>query len=289
MTSLLGKLVRLFPESVPLEDLFTEAVARLFERRPELCVAWLEGARLLSPAPDGKTDDRYVRVSSQRPFAPLRHHETASRPDLLVEVYRPPEDNPEDDDLAAAVVMVESKIGSREGQDQLRRYAEHLDAMVGYGGKTLLYITRAYDPKDPKEISVGLEDNVRFEQLRWHDFYRFLQERAEEDALVEEVMTFMEEQNMAKDYRFSATDIVALLGMPRTFDLVEEILGGEVKAEHEFFAGHRSKRESVGNIRSNRRCIATAQLHGWDLVCSVGYQVGNPPHYPAALRRGYVA
>ena len=38
MTNLLGRLVRLFPESVPLEDLFTEAVARLFETRPVLCL-----------------------------------------------------------------------------------------------------------------------------------------------------------------------------------------------------------------------------------------------------------
>jgi hypothetical protein len=38
VTSLLGKLSLLFPESVRLEDLFTEAVARLFERRPDLCL-----------------------------------------------------------------------------------------------------------------------------------------------------------------------------------------------------------------------------------------------------------
>ncbi len=41
MSSLLGRLVRLFPDSVPLEDLFTETVARLFERRPQLCLAWV--------------------------------------------------------------------------------------------------------------------------------------------------------------------------------------------------------------------------------------------------------
>jgi len=45
-------MLRLFPQSVPLEDLFTEAVARLFERRPELCVAWLRSAGLLSSATD---------------------------------------------------------------------------------------------------------------------------------------------------------------------------------------------------------------------------------------------
>jgi hypothetical protein len=70
--------------------------------------------------------------------------------------------------------MVESKIGSGEGQDQLRRYSEHLEGMAGFDGKTLLYVTRGYDRKDPKEIFVSLSGDVRFKQLRWHDFYRLL-------------------------------------------------------------------------------------------------------------------
>jgi hypothetical protein len=48
VTSLLGRLARLFPESVPLEDLFTEAVGRLFETNPRLCLEWLEDTGLLS-------------------------------------------------------------------------------------------------------------------------------------------------------------------------------------------------------------------------------------------------
>jgi PD-(D/E)XK nuclease superfamily len=282
VTSLLGKLVRLFPESVPLEDLFTEAVARLFERRPELCVAWLEGVGLLPSALGGRNDDQYVSVSSQRAFAPLEHHDTASRPDLFVEVYRYSGDDAEGDDTVASVVMVESKIGSGEGQDQLRRYAEHLDAMVGYEGKALLYLTRAYDPKDEKGILTGLGDDVRFEQLRWHDFYRFLQ-AVEKDALVEEVMAFMEEQGMARSYRFSTTDLAALSGIPRAFEIMEETLGGEVKAELESFAGNKSRHETISNmLRTNVRYVILAQLHGWDLFSYVGYRLRTSDGYPLA-------
>ncbi len=98
------------------------------------------------PLPTGGTDDRYVRVSSQRTFAPLEHHDTASCPDLLIEVYWLLEEEPANEETVADVVMVESKIGSGEGQDQLRRYAEHLDDMSSFRGETLLYVTRAYDP-----------------------------------------------------------------------------------------------------------------------------------------------
>lgn len=76
MTNLLGRLVRLFPESVPLEDLFTEAVARLFETRLVLCLTWLEDAGLLSSG-SAKASEGYVRIWSQKRFNPREHHETA--------------------------------------------------------------------------------------------------------------------------------------------------------------------------------------------------------------------
>lgn len=135
MTSLLGRLLRLFPESVPLEDLFTEAVARLFETRPQLCLAWLEEVGLITPRSAGDGQE-HVRVVSQRTFASLEHHDTDSRPDLMIEVYRSLE--PIEDGAVAGVVMVESKIGSREGLEQLRRYAEHLDEMAGFSSKALV-------------------------------------------------------------------------------------------------------------------------------------------------------
>lgn len=281
MTSLLGRLLRLFPESVPLEDLFTEAVARLFETRPQMCLAWLEQIGLLT-APLADTSDVAINVSTQRTFAALDHHDTDSRLDLMVEVYWPSEDSAEDG-VVADVVMIESEIGSKEGPEQLRRYAEHLDRITEFGSKTLVYITRGYDPKEASEILSYLDGNVRFKWLRWHDFYRFLQ-TVEKDALVEEVMTFMEEQGMARSYRLSTTDLMALSGVPRAYEIFDETLGGEVKAELEAFAGSKVKRETHGlnNIRWHRRYITIASLHEWDLYCFVGYEMEGLREYPAA-------
>lgn len=64
------------------------------------------------------------------------------------------------------MVMLESKISSKEGPEQLKRYAEHLHAMTGFKGKALLYVTRDYDPKDPGEVLTDLDGNIRFKQLR---------------------------------------------------------------------------------------------------------------------------
>lgn len=145
---------------MPLEDLFTEAVARLFETRPQLCLAWLHGAGLIATQ---STDyDQNIRVTTQKSFVALEDHGSGSRPDLILEVHHAVENA----ELGGSVdvVMIESKIGSVEGEDQLKRYAGHLSGMSGTA-KTLVYITRAYDPKDSKEILSEI-DGVSFKQIR---------------------------------------------------------------------------------------------------------------------------
>ena len=283
MTGLLGRLLPLFTGPRRVEDLFTEAVARLFERRPDLCLGWLEEAGLLSGGRTPMQEGTRVRVSTQRRLVSLDHHDTDSRPDLLIEVRTPAAEGADDGEAVVDAVMVESKIGSTEGRDQLRRYAEHLDAMGGFGGKTLAYVTRAHDPKDEDGILAGLDVPVTFKQLRWHDFYRFLHKRVEKDAMVEEVMLFMEEQGMAKSYRFSTADLAALSGMPRAFEIMEETLGDEVKAELEAFAGNKSKHETISSmIGNNVRYVVVAPLHGWDLFSYVGYRLRTSDGYPLA-------
>lgn len=275
MTSLLGRLLQLFPESVPLEDLFTEAVARLFEKRPQLCLSWLQEAGLI-PSSAEEEIRAHVRVSSQRTFAALKSHDTDSRPDLLIEVFRSSNEELAESEFASSIVMIESKIGSGEGPEQLRRYAEHLDRMVGFDDRMLVYITRSYDPKEPDKILFSLNENVSLKQLRWYDFYRFLT-TVEKDALVEEVKIFMEEQGMARSYRFSATDLMALSSVPRAFEIFDETLGGEVRAELEGFAGNKIRRGTEPmkwGIREHLRYHSVADLHRRDdLFCGVGYQL----------------
>lgn len=90
MTSLLGRLLPLFTGVRRVEDLFTEAVARLFERRPELCLLWLDDLDLTTSV--SGEDQRYIRVTTQKSFVALEENGGGSRPDLLVEVHHASED-----------------------------------------------------------------------------------------------------------------------------------------------------------------------------------------------------
>jgi hypothetical protein len=54
VTALLSRLLFLFPKRIPHEDLFTEAVARIFERNPQICLDWLRQAELISAGEESK-------------------------------------------------------------------------------------------------------------------------------------------------------------------------------------------------------------------------------------------
>ncbi len=279
MTSLLGRLLPLFTGARRVEDLFTEAVARLFERRPELCLSWLEELNLITPLPE--EDWRYIRVTTQKSFVALDEHGSGSRPDLIVEVHRTVADA--ESESPPEVVMIESKIGSWEGQNQLKRYAEHLDKKTS-AKKTLVYITRAYDPKAKEEITTETQD-VEFIQLRWYDFYTFLQ-TIEMDAFVKEVVLFMEEQGMARSYYLSATDLIALSGVTRAFEILDETLDSEVRAELESFMDNKVRRDR-SNFREQIRAdggyfIYVSPKDNETLGCYLGYHINAPGEYPVA-------
>jgi len=270
LPSLLGRLLPLFTGPRRVEDLFTEAVARLFERRSELCLAWLEDAGLVSPVGGG--EQRRVRVETQPSFVRIEEHESDSRPDMILDVRYVPED--EEAEGWTETVMVESKIGSSEGSDQLERYAGQIGGLYA-DRKTLVYITRNYDPKDASEIE-AVANGIEFRQLRWHDFYRFLQtaDNTDKDALTGEVMAFMEEQGMSRSHRFSVSDLMALSGVPRAFEIFDETLGDEVRAELEAFAGNKIMRRNVEEtLRHRKRYVIRCPLHPKQrILCVIGYK-----------------
>ncbi len=260
--SLLGRLVRLNTGTVPLEDFFTEVVGHLLRTHPALCRSWLRAAGLA-----GIRDDQSVlAVRTQRVMVALEDHQTASRPDIEIEL------SGEEPRVASEVVFVESKIASGEGAGQLRRYAELLAALDGPAGRTLLYVTRGYDPKDPEEITGGGDGPreraaVRFFQGRWSDFYRSLAEYQTSlpgagSDLIAEVMSFMEEQGMARNHRLSGADLEALFRMPRALSIIEETVA-DATARLQRFAGRRPK--SYGTAIKHVR-----EMGLYSIACNLG-------------------
>jgi len=290
---LFSRLLRFHGGNVRLEDFFTEIFAHLLSTYPDLCLAWLNQSGVLP------VNEKYshINVTTQRPFDVLEAHQYASRPDVVIELSEgfsaeaahdqrsdevpvPPTD----------VVFIESKVGSREGEDQLKRHAEQLSAIPDIRHRRLVYITRDNDPKNEDEIVGGLRGSdapVGFVPLRWHGFYRTLEDYRTRSLpnsdLIKEVLLFMKQHGMSQTNRLSAADVVALSGMTRMLAFMRETLSGEVEARLRAVSGTTLARrnDTLKQLAEQDRYFLHAYM-GPEFWVGGGFYLGqdDPDDYP---------
>ncbi|GAK55223.1 hypothetical protein U27_02055 [Candidatus Vecturithrix granuli] len=114
---LFSRLLHLHAGVIPLENFFTEIVAYVLGTSHEFLCDWLKYINLVK--------EPYIythsRIMTQQRFAPLEHYEIASYPDILIELF---------EGEKRTIILIESRLGSGEGADQLTRYAEILSVVV---------------------------------------------------------------------------------------------------------------------------------------------------------------
>lgn len=87
---------------------------------------------------------------------------------------------------------------------------------------------------------------------------------------------------MARNYRLSTTDLLALSRMPRAFEIIAETIDEEVRKELESFAGHRLKRDS-GSLMQKIRDDEGYYIYAYptqEIGCYLGYEMNYPDGYP---------
>ncbi|MEO0536636.1 MAG: PD-(D/E)XK nuclease family protein [Cyanobacteria bacterium P01_A01_bin.123] len=207
---LFNQLLRLYASPKPTEDFFTEIFAYLLQEESEILTSWLKRIRVIP----SNLSSFQAHVFTQGTYEPLESHDLASRPDIQIEVLA---------DQQRTIIFLESKITAVEGDKQLRRYAEILESLSHFDVRFLIYITRDYVSKADLSIKDIDLKRVIFVQLRWQDFYRFL-EQQKNTQLVREVKLFMEQQRMNVGNQFLATDLIALMHFHRSIKLMEACL-----------------------------------------------------------------
>ncbi|WP_406661374.1 PD-(D/E)XK nuclease family protein [Methanolobus sp. ZRKC3] len=192
-------------------------------------------------------DQNDIFISTQESFGALDSHFSGSRPDILIELS---------DDSKNELIFVECKIGSCEGHNQLKRYAEHLDNIEHIGCGVLIYITKDYDKKNELAIFQGCNNRnrLKFIQLRWYEIYQFLKSHDgyAEDILVKEALKFMEEYDLSGDNRFTSVDILALTNFPRVRKMMDETMYGEVSDKFT---------EITGGVSQSSFCLNQIKNH----------------------------
>lgn len=248
--SLFGKLIQLHSdEHRRLEDFRTEIVAHVLANDSELTLRWLQEL--------GVTDLREIdaiTVSTQQRLEPIEGlHSLGSKPDITIRITK---------GTHVEVVFIESKVGSEEGQGQLSKYMDQLRARPGVDQRSLIFITRDYEPKE--DLS---DESVRFFQARWSSFYHFLRTVEAPSDTIRELLKFMKEHNMSQSNRFTAIELLALTNHHRARSLMDATMWESVVKKFAKVCGATgSATKAMSQLRKHNRYVMVAG-HG------TGYQI----------------
>lgn len=239
---LFNRLLKLNTGNILLEDFFTEIVAHLLEEHQNLLISWF---KLIGIAED--SDWLNTSLITQKSYS-HPHVDGDKRPDIVVELSN---------ENATGITFIESKVSSREGPGQLSDYAKILNVLTGYQHKSLIYITRDFDPKDSDIVLQDIPNTeVQFIQLRWHQFYQFLSIQTGSE-LIREIQFFMQEHRMDLRNQFSPTDVSAMQGFPDALKLMEAVMWDEVIQKFEMIL-----RDSKTLRFRKRNAFEELQFHG---------------------------
>jgi hypothetical protein len=263
--SLFTNLLNLHPGNKPREDFFTEIVAYFLSLNNDILIDWLKHHSIIS-------DDNYssIKISTQQEHKGLESHTEDSRLDIVVELST---------GLNTDVIFIESKIGAKDGNNALKKYADILSNLPNVRHRILIYITRDYDPKEEiKTPAFNLEPKVSFYQLRWHQFYARLQQHAT-DILAQEILIFMRKNEMSHTNQFSSVDLLTMVNYNKTLNLMESTLNDEIQQEFKLaFGGVIKGAASRTQWKWDERYIIYTHFSPsvWDLWCGLGYFDLNP-------------
>ncbi len=244
-------------DRIPLEDFFTEVFAYLLKTHPNILSDFIKHFSIASVI-----DLEQVYVSTQESFDTLPEHTSSSRPDIFIELVSGNQKH---------IIFIESKIGSVEGWDQLKRYAEHLNEFKNIKLGILVYITRDYEPKNSGDILENcVTERIHFLQIRWYRVFDLLK-KYKDDFLVDEIIRFMEVNDMSQNRQFSAVDILALTNFPRIKSIMDETIRENVYEEFKKIVGTVNDNALIQLKKHNRYIITSGQNQG--MWIGLGYWI----------------
>lgn len=224
---------------VQKEDYLTEIFAFCLSSYPQILFDFLRNLKI------EVNEHSMFRIRTQESFKSLEFHSIDSKPDITIWF----EDQ---------IIFIECKVDAKEGQDQLKRYAEHLDNYSLKG--TLIYLTRDFDPKDENEILEKCTEKVGFKSFRWHNVHHLLK-KYKNEIFIKQMLMYMESIKIATVNRFSPIDIIALSNFSRVKRMIDETFSGEII----------QKFETIGKGR-NRDSASMTQLRDYDRYIYFSYQ-----------------
>ena len=113
--------------------------------------------------------------------------------------------------------LIECKVESSEGWEQLSRYSQVLDTYYNDREKFLFYLTKYSDVKNLN----GQYNDYNYREFRWYQVAKFLKKFSTTNPLVNEYLKFLKSYSMAQDNTLKSVNLIAMENMKKTLEISE--------------------------------------------------------------------
>ncbi len=190
--------------NTPLENFLTELFAYCLDTDKKFRDAFLKSCLKISAYAE-------YEVSTQNDY------EKMGRPDIELE-------------LDKYYILIENKVDSAEGLDQLNRYSSILRQYKGDNKeKIVVFLTKLYEQKQLKDKSIKLI------AVRWHNIHDLISSKNNETT--RELKKFLTENNMNRNLNFSLQNVQSIKTIPEILIKMDELLNRFKKPFKEHFGG----------------------------------------------------
>jgi hypothetical protein len=216
MINIFSRLYKLKKNSdkTPEEDFLTEVFAYLIDSNHELLISFLTHFNILTLNENIFVDS----VEPQKHFNKLEGHDQSSRVDLVIH-------------LRTHIIFIENKVNSKQGDNQLKRYAEILDVKFDVK-KTLVFLTKDFEKISHDQIKseCNKRELIEIKEIRWYEIHDFLLKKAHNIDLAVQLLQFLEnDMNINSELQFNLSDLIAMKNVSRILKMMEKSIYGKVK------------------------------------------------------------
>lgn len=158
------------------------------------------------------------------------------------------------------ICFIENKIESKEGANQLNKYARVLEQNYSDYEKYLFYCTKYSEPKNQK-------GDYHFKQFKWYEIAKFLK-RFDKNELINDYIQFLKYHRMEQDNTFRINNLLALENLNKSLDIVQfHINNAREEFNKRFYHATYRKNFNWNQIEVHKRIAH----YGKDILKSEGY------------------
>lgn len=249
------------------EDFLTEIFAFVLEKDKEILKSFLLTFEIIKDLE--KIDIKSVKTQhSIRKLADYEQ-ETSSRIDLAIF-------------LKNHSIFIENKVNSNAGENQLKKYAEHLDSLECQN-KTLIFLTKNFEKISESDIRENCKNSTQISiiSIKWYQVYGFLKENVSNSIIVEELLNYLENMGINLATQFNPTDLTTMINMSKILKMMERTIYGKVKDVffEELGLKYKQKYPEI-QVREHNRYVYVHEGNGIHFTLGFYFNSHNNNDYP---------